>query len=240
MIVGQDYWNTGYAGLVLEYRPDTLEFRDLFEKYLKPGGHCFEVGCYPGNYLIYLAKTFGYTASGIDATPYVKNRMIKHFEEQQVTVGNIFYEDFLSFRTEQTYDVVCSFGFVEHFSNFEQVIERHVRLVKPSGTLIISCPNFRGLQHLFHKLVDPVNLSHHVLAAMDLRAWKAILEKNNMEIVFQGYYRTADFWVESPRTEYWAGVLEAYIKRLARKMDRKVKYPNRWVSPYMVSFSRKK
>ena len=76
--------------------------------------------------------------------------------------------------------VACSFGFIEHFWNLEEVIERHVKLVKPGGTLILAAPNFRGLQYAFDRLLDAANLRRHVIKAMDLRAWREILLRNGM------------------------------------------------------------
>lgn len=187
------FWDTLYAHLPLAYPPSFSLFKDLFDRYLTPNGTCFEVGCYPGNFLIYLGKRFGYVVSGIDTTPYVTSRLPEHIVHNGVKIGEFYQQDFLTFESDKVYDVVCSFGFLEHFHNTEEVIEKHIRLVKPGGTLVLSCPNFRGLNYILYRLLDPATLRPHVIAAMNLRRWRRALERNGMAIQYQGYYRTAGF-----------------------------------------------
>lgn len=237
--VKQDYWDNTYRHLPLHYNPENVLFRELFERYLRPHGSCFEVGCYPGNFLVHLSKHFDFVVNGIDTTPYVLDRLPQHLIENGVKVGKLYHDDFLSFETREVYDVVCSFGFVEHFINFEQVIEKHIQLVKPGGILLLSCPNFRWLQYVFHRLLDPVNLQRHVLKAMNLRRWRDVLENNGMEVIHQGYYRTAGFWVDTPRSRRWAKVAIKWIKWTTNQLDRQVKWSNPLLSPHMISFSRK-
>jgi len=237
--VSQEYWDAGYEHLDLVYKPETIEFRELFERHLKPQGTCFEIGCYPGNFLIYLGTRFDYVVSGIDTTSYVLSRLPQHLINHGVKVGKFHQGDFLSFESSDVYDVVCSFGFIEHFSNLEEVIERHIRLVKPGGILIISCPNFRGLQYIFHRLLDPANLERHVLKAMSLSRWNRVLKRNGMMTIYQGYYRTADFWVDTPRSRRWAELAIECIKWATKQIDRRVNWPNPLLSPHMISFSQK-
>lgn len=237
--VGQDYWDTGYHKLVLKYDPDQIQFKELFERYLKPGGTCFEVGCYPGGYLLHLCSRFGYTANGIDMTPFVLTRLPEFLTQHHVEVGELYHDDFLKFKTSQTYDVVCSFGFIEHFFNYEDVIKKHISLVNNSGMLVLSCPNFRGLQYVFHRVLDPINLQRHVLSAMNLKCWKKILERNGMKVIYQGYYRTADFWVDTPRQGVLPAKVIKYIRRRMKQLDGYLNWPNPLLSPYMISFSQK-
>src|SRR5713101_7012934 len=117
-VVSQDYWDSLYEKVEPRYDSKThILFEDLFDRFLKPGGTCFEVGCYPGNFLIHLGRRFGYEVSGIDATPFVLTRMPPRF--QGVKVGRFYQGDFLQFQPPGLFDVVCSFGFIEHFTNFE-------------------------------------------------------------------------------------------------------------------------
>ncbi len=238
--VEQEYWDDLYQERKLVYEEDGVLFKELFEKYLTPGGECFEVGCFPGNFLIYLGRRFGYRVSGIDATPQVETRMRDYLEGNGVEVGELFRGNFLEFVAPKPYEVVCSFGFVEHFYNFEEIIKLHIKLTKESGTLILSCPNFRGLQYWLHRAFDSVNLRRHVLEAMDLDRWRRVLEANGMEVVHQGYYRTADFWVEAEPRSPIARASTARIRRLFQAVDRRLSWPNPMTSPYMISISKKK
>jgi 2-polyprenyl-3-methyl-5-hydroxy-6-metoxy-1,4-benzoquinol methylase len=238
-VLDQSFWDGFYENLPLIYDPEKIEFRDLFARYLKPGGTCFEVGCYPGNFLIYLGQTFGYTVSGIDMTPHIRDRLPEHFSRNKVQVGHFYQGDFLSFETDETFDVVCSFGFIEHFTNFDKVIEKHVQLVKPGGTLIISCPNFRKFQFLLRFCLERENLSRHVIRAMDFRKWSKILGSNNMHIVYQNYHRTAGFWVDVIPRNRLLRLMVRIVVRCTQILDRNTYLPNPWLSPHMISFSRK-
>ena len=234
-IVNQDYWDEGYQNLTLRYNEDLILFKEIFDKFLKPNGTCFEVGCYPGGYLIYLGKRFNYIVSGIDKTPFIKDRLPLLIKSENVHLGNLFNEDFMDFKSSETYDMVCSFGFLEHFSDLNSIIEKHINLVKPSGILILTCPNFTRGQYLFHRLFDSQSLDRHVTETMVLSRWREILKKNNMDILFDGYYKTIDFWTESTKHK----IIVYLLQYLAKKIDSHINYPNCWFSPYMISVSKK-
>ncbi len=238
-IVEQDYWDAAYAKLDVSYDSERVLFRELFERYLKPGGTCFEVGCYPGNFLIYLGTRFGYTVGGIDTTPFISSRLPQRLARHGVAVGDLYREDFLKFTIPRRYDVVCSFGFIEHFRDFEEVIRKHIALVAPRGTLIISCPNFRRGQYALHRLFDAPNLRHHVLEAMDLAKWGKVMKTNGMNVVHQGYYQTFDFWVDAPPRNQLMAAAANLVVRAAGGVNRRFDLPNRWLSPYMISIARK-
>jgi len=237
--VKQDYWDNGYQNLTLIYNEDSILFKDIFEKFLKPNGSCFEIGCYPGKYLIYLGKKFNYTVNGIDRTPFIRDRLPSFVNSEKVKIGQFFNEDFFQFHTSKTYDVVYSFGFIEHYSDLDMVIEKHINLVKPSGILILACPNFTGGQYLFHRIFDSENLNRHFVDTMSLPRWREILKRNNMEKLYDGYYKTMEFWTESyPQNKISRNVLNI-IQRASNIIDCHIQIPNRWFSPYMISVSKK-
>jgi len=243
-IVDQQYWDAGYAGHKLAYSPEQIQFKEIFAQYLPRGGEggvrsCFEVGCYPGSYLIYLGKEFGYEANGIDLTPRTAAEFAEYLRGNGVTVGKIERGDFFEFAPERQYDLVCSFGFVEHFADYEEVIRRHAALVKAGGTLVLSAPNFRGLQGVLHALLDKPNLDRHVLGSMNLRRWRGALERCGMQVVHEGYYRTFDFWTDHPTASRGSRWLAMRIAGAGRRVDRMVHWPNRFTSPYMISVARK-
>jgi SAM-dependent methyltransferase len=233
----QSYWDASYDAMPLAYHESSVLFKDLFDRFLPHGGDCLEIGCYPGSYLIYLGKRFGYTLHGIDATPHV-TALPAFFASKEVRTGEIIHGDFLAFRPRRTYDVVASFGFVEHFYDLELVLRKHAELVAPGGTLVVSCPNFRRVQWLLHRALDYRNLKRHVLASMDLRRWRDILDRAGLDVIWDGYYRTIDFWADSPGSKLERSIGKR-ISSAARFVDQRLRMPNRFTSPYLVSISRK-
>ncbi len=238
-VAAQTYWDALHESRRTVYEPDDVLFRDVFDRFLPRGGECFEVGCYPGNFLIWLAQRFGYTVSGIDATPRVRDEMPRRLAEHAVRTGEFRQGDFLTFVPERRFDVVCSFGFIEHFPDTEDIIRRHADLTAPGGTLVLSCPNFRRGQYVLHRLLDAENLRRHVPASMDLRRWRRALEACGMSVVHQGYYGTFDFWTEAPREHRLRRRAAGWVRRIARGIDRRINRPNPFFSPHMICVARK-
>jgi SAM-dependent methyltransferase len=241
-VVDQEFWEGFWEErpqVLPTYNSADIAFRDLFDAYFKPGGSCFEVGCYPGRFLIYLGKRFGYTANGIDWVPQVRTHTPEFLRQHEVRVGEFFCEDFERFHCDRMFDVVYSLGFIEHFWNLEKVIRKHVALVKPGGILFLACPNFRGLQFLFHRIFDVEDLRAHVLPTMNLRRWRAVLEQEGMEVLREGYYRTVGFWTNPEAAKGLSGSISGYLARLAEGIDKRLELPTPWLSPHMFSISRK-
>ena len=80
---------------------------------------------------------------------------------------------------------------------------------------------------------------------MDFEKWSDVLLANNMEILHQGYYGTAGFWVEK-RTggaSRWAFVRDFVASSLQYCMlfiNKVIHCPNAALSPFMLSISKKK
>jgi SAM-dependent methyltransferase len=241
-VVNQEYWDSSYSNLNLEYDENKILFKNLFEEYLhhNPQGSCIEIGCYPGNYLIYLCNKFKYVANGVDTTPYINTRLVSHLKNNNISTGDFYQQDFMNFKPGITYDLVCSFGFIEHFDNIEDVLLKHIKLVKPSGTLVISCPNFRKIQYILHKLLDSDNLERHVLETMDLKKMTQILEKYDMEVLFGGYFKTADFWIDSNHQSILKFKLAQCVTYICKFIDKYVDIPNSWLSPHIVCIAKKR
>lgn len=235
-----EYWDALYKNEPLRYDEREVIFKDLFAKHLKPGGTCFEVGCYPGRFLIYLGKTFGFTVGGIDSTPGVATVMSDHVRRQGVAVLPFIHGDFLAYRPEQQFDVVCSFGFIEHFHNFLEVIRRHVDLVRPGGLVVISCPNFRGVQGVYRRFFDTTNLRRHVLRAMDFTSWATVVNQLGLQIIDQRYYGTCRLWREHDGHRRpirdWIG---HRLIKCSEYIEERISLPNRYTSPHMIMFARK-
>lgn len=233
-----EYWNHRYAEEPLEYDVRHVAFKDLFQRILPQGGTCFEVGCYPGRYLIHLGRTFGYRVSGIDATDRVQH-LQAHLSRNGVEVGTILQGDFFSMPVVEKYDVVCSFGFIEHFAELENTLRLHARLVRPGGMLVITCPNFRYLQWLAHRLLDAPNLRRHVTETMSPCRWTRCLGDQQFSPIHVGYYGCPEFWSESPDRTWIQWKAITFLRRVSRARLCQQIPANRLTAPHIVGFYRR-
>lgn len=211
------------------------EFDNIFSEYLKPTkGTAFEVGCVPGTILARICKNFGYIPEGID---YDKNTCKIFYEtmDKYGLDGAYVYEgDFNMFDTtnQKKYDLVCSFGFIEHFDNPREIVKKHLELLKEGGKLIIEIPNFGGFNGWLHNLVDKPNLDNHNTSIMNLGFFRQVAEENNLKVNYLGYYGSWHFQWGYGRKEtaniFQKGVyaLLKLISKLTKNINMKNKLSN--------------
>ncbi len=224
-------WNRRTAPL--EVSPlDDLPFTDLFDRVLPKGPlTCLEVGAIPGRFLAYLALHHGYRVTGID---FADNHRV--FHDTMAAYGIDGYEfihgDFFSYDFQKKFDVVASFGFVEHFEDIEDVIARHCDLVAAGGYLVISVPNFRYLRYAYHFVFDRPSLAFHNLHAMDQKLLERIIEGHGFEKKVSTYYGKMMFW----RDHHTGPVMEK-IDGVARRLSLwlgKILPVSKVISPFLI------
>lgn len=194
--ITQGRWDTGYEQLDLQPASEDDQIRVWLEKFVPPGnGECLEIGCFPGRYLAVLAE-LGYEVHGIDRTPRVTPDLRDWMRSQGHRTGEFVRGDVFLHTFDRQFDVVCSFGFIEHFNRWPELVQLHAHLVKDRGWLALSTPNFRGgLQRFLHQQLDAVNLAEHNLDAMQPQRWSQIVQAMGFEIVMCGYIGPFDLWV---------------------------------------------
>ena len=164
-----------------------FEMYRYFKKYIKPKyTNVFEVGCAPGNYLITMHKKFGLRPAGVEYSKPGFAITTKNLEANNVAgdivFGDFFDKTFLT-RHKNKYDVVYSLGFIEHFTNPQEAIDNHFKLVKKDGIVIITIPNL----YYFNKYPIPKRVVDlHNLTIMTKPALKKLFAKHN--IIDISYY----------------------------------------------------
>lgn len=239
-LVDQSYWDASYAGMQPAMAPPGDALREWLEGTVPQAHgeqHALEIGCFPGRYLAVLG-TLGYTVHGIDLTPAVE-RMKPAFAAMGLRTGEFTHADFLRHEPQRRYDLVCSFGFIEHFPNWRGMIERHAELVAPGGLLVLETPNFRGwVQQLLHRLLDATNLRRHHLGAMRPDAWAAQVQARGFEVLGCGYMGSFDFWGDSPPPNFFQRAVLRVLRAITPWLKRR-KPGGAALSPYCVLIARK-
>jgi ubiquinone/menaquinone biosynthesis C-methylase UbiE len=136
-------WGEVYQDLDLSYSEQTNTQGKLFElvkidflsKILpKPPVKILEVGCGTAYVSLYFAKR-GYLTTCLDVNKFILETAEKNFQKEAIK-GDFVVGDAekLPFKTG-SFDVVTSFGLLEHFENPSIAITEMVRVLKPGGLL---------------------------------------------------------------------------------------------------------
>jgi 2-polyprenyl-3-methyl-5-hydroxy-6-metoxy-1,4-benzoquinol methylase len=195
--VEQSYWDKLYERVEFEHPRKGDFIKKCLERLIprNVSGKAVELGCYPGRYLSVLGD-LGYELNGVDLTPKTE-QLGAVLKKHGYKVGAIERKDVNEIDEAQKYDVVSSFGFIEHFENYRDILVKHANLVKSGGYLIIGAPNFTGkAQKVFHYLFDTVNVKRHVLPSMNPLEWAEIIQKMGFAVVYAGYCGGVHFSVE--------------------------------------------
>lgn len=145
-------------------------------------GVAFEVGCAPGKWLTFMSKTFGMKASGVEYSEAGMYATRRNLEILGLPIETILVGDFFAIEPEPKFDVVMSYGFIEHFDDPDAVVTRHVAWLKPGGKLILSVPNFNGIYYLLQKILDPAIIDKHNLKTMKLDYFRDLAQRLDLKL----------------------------------------------------------
>lgn len=98
------------------------DLRRQLKRFLPKEGEKFlcEVGCAPGKWMAWLAKSFGYEVEGVDYAENEAEITKRNLNLQQVP-GRVLVTDFFAADIAQhRYDTVFSSGFIEHFDDISR------------------------------------------------------------------------------------------------------------------------
>ena len=243
MHVGQDqagvaFWNERWANLppIGPYEGPVYEQHPLIEPYIRNGygKTLVEIGCVPGNWLVYYAKEFGYRVSGIDYSDqieYTRANLAYH----EVPVDDLIHANFFEYQPTKQYDVVYSGGFAEHFADHRLVVEKHVPWMKPGGLMVMMIPNLTGIHRFLCSTFDNENYRAHVPALMYKTTLRKTLEEAGLEVLFCGFQTTFRPFYPLPKPVSLACRAVQKALRVAR-LD---SIPNQFASPTLISVSRR-
>ncbi len=220
---------------------------------LKPGPlKIIEVGSAPGEFLQQCHSRFGYEPYGVEFSPVGakvnrENFQAWGFDPEHVIQSDFFADDFQSAYRAQ-FDVVISRGFIEHFTSLQPVIDGHVNILKPGGTLVIVIPNLSGINYALGLLTVRTLYPLHNLDLMRMKEFGKLFARRDLETLFCGYHGGIDFGILD------GGPDTALARRVVR-VTRRVQWglnvifnslffghvpETRYSSPYLVYVGRKK
>ncbi|MFH0702326.1 MAG: methyltransferase domain-containing protein [bacterium] len=264
----QSYWDKSYENYNLEIAPKKDQVRQWIEKFV-PKAHsqasnpselerieenmerrlslpqALEIGCFPGRYLTVLGE-LGYELNGIDLTPGIERNFVDWLKSRKYKTGEFSKISLSEYRNKNSgikYDLVCSFGFIEHFIDWKDVLLKHADFVKDEGYLIISAPNFRGiLQRILHFCLDNKNYKRHYIPSMNPFLWKKIVQDLdfNFDIIYCGYFGAFEFWVDKQEINSFQKIISIIIIKFLMPILKKLPGNNEIYSPYCGLIAKKR
>jgi 2-polyprenyl-3-methyl-5-hydroxy-6-metoxy-1,4-benzoquinol methylase len=210
--VEQSHWDKGYEGMSpVSCTPEDPIRLLLLRSLPKANLRCYELGCFPGRYLAVLGE-LGYELNGCDLTPNVTD-LAEWCRQRGYQTGTFIQGDVFQLDESSQYDIVTSFGLIEHFGNWEELFLKHAELIAPGGYLIVTTPNFRSpFQFLLHKTLDSENMKIHNVDAMNPARWAQLAETTGFEVLFHGGIGRFEFWAAAQKR----GILQKILLRLVR------------------------
>lgn len=214
-------------------------FHDVLETYVpkKQDISFLEIGGYPGKWAIYFAKFWSAKSSLLDR--YIDHDVIRALSDiNGVENIDVIEGDVFKLRSARKFDVVMSAGFIEHFSDVSSVVDKHIQYLKADGTLILTVPNFLGLNGLLQKTFDRDTYDTHFLETMHDDKLKKIVSEKNMEVQHVSYYGRFGVWLEDINNKpRWVRRLVYLTNIIGKFMAR---FESRVFSPYLVMVAKKK
>lgn len=257
------YWNARYSEEVI-IKPNPLKkiFSRLFpdapwdekqadlhrwqicDKYLSRNDNwkVLEIGCAPGSFLVSYNKRYGYNPWGIDYSSEGVTRTQRTFKSSGLNPDQIevadFFSDEVSSKYANSFDIVTSHGFIEHFDNVADVINRHIQLLKKGGLLVITIPNLRGFNYLRARMSSPEKLAMHNLSIMKKTSFSKIFEnhESQMETLFSDYIGTLTVRHLFPR---WMPDMEGIVDKMIWLILKEKALTSAFFSPHLMYIGRK-
>jgi 2-polyprenyl-3-methyl-5-hydroxy-6-metoxy-1,4-benzoquinol methylase len=192
------YWDNIWKNSLLKelekYSWDISEYNwyrcyDIFIQILKnnSGKNIIEIGCGGGNYLLFLNQAFNLKVYGIDKSE--KGSMIaKKYLLSKGVKSHIRTLDLFDLSEKEKYDIVVSFGLIEHFKKPFKVIRKCYNVLRNGGLLITSLPNLESIKDRlklkFHKFENE-NV-YNIISKKDLLNWYSKLNMINIKTFYFG------------------------------------------------------
>lgn len=240
----KDYWENYYAHNHAK-RDHIIGVCSYYDKYWDQfinegsnGKSIIEIGGFPGRYLSYLSSKYGLRPTCLDF-----NSDTTQIEDCFNTMGvedySILVEDFTTFKPGHQYDFVISMGFIEHFEDFEAILDKHLDYLKPEGKLLVMIPNLRYLRSIYGFMCDYENLKAHNLKSMKSKVFEDFAVRNDLHMKSFNYFGGFPFAVHQKLNLFQYLVYQSFRFSFKLINPYLIKYPSKYLSAGMVGIFEK-
>ena len=201
-----------------------------------------EIGSGDGKLVKKIAKLLGYNPFGIEYSE--SGAKVAQQEGVETIIGDAFDKNLLE-KYEETFDVVYSYGFVEHIYPPQKAVAIHLSMLKKGGYFFIQIPRLKGFNYLKAKLFRPDLLPLHNLKIMEEEALREICKRDDVEEVFCKKYGTLKFRIPIAQKNIgWYVIkllsnIELLLSPVFRLVFGRRGIETNWFSPSVIFIGRK-
>lgn len=191
-----NYWESK-TGLAFKIQPN-YPFIQVLDKLI---GHravsMLEIGGFPGYYAVWAKKNRNVQATLLDFV--IHKTILNQLEEaNDLPAGSIqtLEADLFEYQPAAKFDIVVSNGLIEHFNDTKDILQRHVAFLNDKGALLVTLPNFAGLNGWFQKTFDAENYSKHNIRCMDIHYLTELCQSLHLKDIDVYYHGRFMLWLE--------------------------------------------
>lgn len=239
-LTDRSFWKAFWEsrlGLIFNIKRDYI-FGDILGKLKSEKGakNAIELGGFPGYYAVYLKKYEGMETTLFDY--FIHQGLINELLEiNGLKDGdiNIIEADLFTYQPEKQYDMVTSFGLIEHFKDTKAIIQTHLPFLNENGVLFITLPNFKSINGWVQRKFDLENYNKHYIECMDPALLAGIFKELGLKQVEAYYYGKFSMWLENKSTQ--SALAKAFVKGLwftGKVITKVIPFESKALSPYIV------
>lgn len=246
-LTDQEYWEKYYSKSLTQ-KKQIISVASVYDEYWdllidkndnKEIKTIIEIGGYPGRYLAYLSNKYNLTPTCLDFNT-DKEKIVETFKSFDLKEYDIIQTDFLKHQPEKKYDIVISNGFIEHFNNFNEVLDKHYEYLRPGGTMLIMIPNMKYYIRFYKFLVDFRNLKIHNLECMDIRVFKNFAKRKKLKELTIEYFGGFPFTVHQKLNIFQKIIFKTHRLTIKYFLDSIFKrYPSKFYSSSIIALYKK-
>ncbi|PJJ83774.1 class I SAM-dependent methyltransferase [Mucilaginibacter auburnensis] len=239
-LTDRSFWKSFWEsriGLIFNIKPNYV-FGDILAGIIKQKNAktAIELGGFPGYYAIYLKKYQNLDTTLLDYFIHegLVNELLTANGLKQGDI-NIIEADLFNYTPEQQYDMVLSFGLIEHFANTKGIIQTHLSFIKPGGTLFITLPNFTGVNGWVQRKFDKENYDKHYIQSMNPTLLANYCRELGLKNVEAYYYGGFSIWLENKAHQ--SAITKGFVKGLwfaGKVISKVIPMESKLMSPYIV------
>jgi len=194
--VGSKYWSLKWEKEkpppIIKWLAHNYSVIKLLKKYITVRQPLIlEIGCGPeGRWLKCLKKELGAEIYGIDYS--LIGIKSTYFAIKNLNPKLILADAFHIPLKQEVFDLVFSMGVIEHYDNPEEIIQKHIDLVKPGGIVFIQIPNLASssVNGIINKIFNEKISEDHNISIMEPEKFKNLFISltNEMSELYCGPY----------------------------------------------------